>query len=496
MRHENYIQGRWLAPTTETTFESRNPGDRDDLIGCFARSGKDDVDDAVSAAREAFPGWRRLSRIRRGEYLDGFAQAVKANQEKLSRLIARESGKPINEARADAVEGLHMAQYVFGRARMSSGDVISSEIAEKDSYILRTPKGVVAAITPWNFPFAIPLWIIATALVEGNTVVFKPAEETPGVAAMMVELFETTGLPPGVLNLVQGYGDEAGWPLVEHDQVDVVAFTGSYEVGSKIKKACANHAGKLAVCEMGGKNGLIVFDDAGLDLAVASAVMGAYKTAGQRCVSTGRMIVQEGILDRFTQAFLEMSRKINIGDALREETFMGPLASRAGLEKVLKYNQLAVAEGGDVLLDGGPMENGTMSRGNFMSPFVYRMAANGDSRVLREEVFGPHVAIIPFRTIDEAIEIYNDTDYGLAMAVITNDYRKARILREECNFGVGYLNLPTIGAEVQLPFGGLKKSGTGMPSAATLIDAMTHRIAWTVNHGDEILMAQGLTAVA
>ena len=494
MSNKNYIGGKWRVSSSEETFESRNPSRTGEVIGVFPRSGEEEVDLAVSAAREAFPAWRRASRIRRGEYLDDFTQIVKANKEEFARLIARESGKPINEARVDVVEGMHMAQYVSGRARMPTGEVIASEVAEKDSYMLRKPKGVVGVISPWNFPFAIPMWLICSALVEGNTVVFKPAEETPAVAERTMEFFEASGLPPGVLNLLQGYGEEAGQPLVNHVDVNVVAFTGSYEVGSMIKQACAADSGKLAVCEMGGKNAVIVFDDANLDLAVNASILSAFKTTGQRCVSAGRLIVQEGILDRFTREFVDMTSLIKIGDPLEEDTFMGPLVSEGGLKKVLEYNELARKEGGEILLDGRPWRYGPLSQGYFLSPTVYRMNGGTGARVLLKEAFGPHVAIIPFRTLEEAIQIYNETDYGLAMSVITEDYRKARIVREECDYGIGYVNLPTIGAEVQLPFGGVKKSGTGMPSAATLIDAMTHRISWTVNHSEEIRMAQGLTA--
>ncbi len=227
-------------------------------------------------------------------------------------------------------------------------------------------------------------------------------------------------------------------------------------------------------------------------MAVNAAILSAFKTAGQRCVSAGRIIVQKGILERFTRSFVEMTSQIKVGDALAEDTFMGPLVSRAGLDKVMRYNQLAAREGGEILLEGGPWQEGPLSRGYFLSPTVYRMDSRSGARVLQWEVFGPHVAIIPFDTLEDAIRIYNDTDYGMALAVITEDYRKVRTMREECEYGVGYVNLPTIGAEVQLPFGGVKRSGTGMPSAATLLDAMTHRVSWTVNHSTEIQMAQGL----
>ncbi|MBI4338997.1 MAG: aldehyde dehydrogenase family protein [Chloroflexi bacterium] len=492
----NYIGGRWTVADTEQTFERRSPANIDLLLGVFPRSGQKDVEAAVQAAREAYPTWSRMSRIKRAEYLDSFVQIVKADFENLARLMAMESGKQINESRADVTEGVHMAQFCFGRARMPYGDVVASEIAEKESYALRKPKGVIACISPWNFPFAIPLWLICPSLVEGNTVVFKPAEETPGVAQRLVEYFEKAGLPQGVLNLVQGFGEEAGWPLVLHPNVDVVLFTGSREVGLKIKETCGKHQSKMAVCEMGGKNGIIVLDDADLELAVPSSILSAFKTTGQRCVSTGRLIVQEKVLKEFTDKFVDLAQHLRIGDPLDEAIFMGPLVSKAGLEKVLFYNRLAQQEGADVLLDMSQPRGEGLANGYYTGPFVYMMEHWPDSRVLREEVFGPHVAIIPCRDLDHAIRIYNDTDYGMALSVITEDSRKMRQVREACEFGVGYWNLPTIGAEVQLPFGGVKASGTGLPSASTLIDAVTHRVSWTQNYGREIRMAQGLSARA
>jgi len=276
--------------------------------------------------------------------------------------------------------------------------------------------------------------------------------------------------------------------------VDVVLFTGSKEVGLKIKEHCGRDPRKMAVCEMGGKNAIIVLEDADLDLAVNAAILSAFKTTGQRCVSAERLIVHQGVVGQFTRKFLDMAQRIRVGDPLDANTFMGPLVSEAGLKKTLFYNNLARKEGAEVLLDVGRLNGGALARGYFLGPFICRMQHRSDSRVLREEVFGPHVAVTPCRDVDDAIRIYNDSDYGMALSVITQDYRKMREVRQACEFGVGYWNLPTIGAEVQLPFGGVKASGTGMPSAATLIDAVTHRVAWTVNYAREIKMAQGLSA--
>ncbi|MCI0529635.1 MAG: aldehyde dehydrogenase family protein [Nitrospira sp.] len=494
MKGKNLIKGQWTDVTTGQFIESRNPANWDEVLGKVPRSNGQDVHQAVSAAREAFPAWRRLSRIKRAEYLDAFVQLVKRDHEDLSRLMAKEVGKSINEARADVTEGIHMIQHEFGLGRMPFGDVMASEIDEKDSFIRRKPKGVVAAITPWNFPFAVPLWLIGPSLLEGNTVVFKPSEESPLVGQRIVEYFQQAGLPPGVLNLVHGTGEETGKPLVRHPDVDVVVFTGSYEVGSEIKEVCAKDYKKMAVCEMGGKNGVIIFEDADLRIAVNASILSAFKTSGQRCTSASRLIVHEQIIDAFEQEFIKLTRRLNIGDPLSEKTFMGPLINEAGRIKVESYNDLAVKEGGKVLLEGGRPKGKIYEKGFFVYPFVYRMEHNFQNRVLREEVFGPHVSIIPFRTVEDAIRIYNDTPYGLSLAVITEDYRKARIIREECEYGLGYVNLPTIGAEVHLPFGGVKKSGTGIPSASGLVDAVTHKTAWTINHAREIKMAQGLKA--
>jgi aldehyde dehydrogenase (NAD+) len=489
----NFINGQWVEASTHDTFLSLNPADRTDVIGEFTRGTPEDVEAAVAAAKAAYPKWRAMSRIARGECFDRFAELAQQHLGELTDLLAHEAGKPLNEARADVVEGIHMAQYVFGSVRMPHGDVVTSEIPEKDLYVRRRPKGVVAVITPWNFPFAVPMWLLGPSLVEGNTAVFKPSEETPMIGQRMVELFEEAGFPPGVINLVQGTGPEVGDPLARHPDVKVVLFTGSYEVGSQIKRICAAAPDKMAVCEMGSKSAVIVCDDARLDLAVNASILSAFKTAGQRCVSAGRLIVQRSILPEFADEFVAAVRALPIGDPRDPDTFLGPLINEDGIKKVLYYNNLAKAEGADVLLDSKPLDE-QFPNGNFVGPFVYRMEHRPGVRCIREEVFGPHVALVPFDTLDEAIEIYNDTEYGLSCAVITEDFRNMRRVREECEFGLGYVNAPCIGAEVHLPFGGLKKSGVGLPSASALIDAVTHRYAWTVNYGEEIKMAQGLDA--
>ncbi len=491
----NHINGKWSPAAGGKTLERRNPANFDDLVSVYPASGKEDVNKAVEASRKAFPMWKKMSMIKRAELFDSFVQLVKRDTKELAELLCRESGKQINESKADVTEGMHMAQYVFGTGRIGVyGEVVASEIEEKDSYMRRKPKGVMAVITPWNFPFAIPLWLMGPSMITGNTVVFKPSKETPLIGQKIVELFEEAGFPPGVVNMVHGSGEAVGDPLIEHPDIDGILFTGSYNIGSKIKQVCAEDGRKLAVCEMGAKSAILVLEDADLNIAVNAALISAYKTTGQRCVSAGRMIVHEKLVDEFTSRFVELSKRVHFGNPLDEKYFAGPMVNEAGVKRVTMYNDMAKKEGAKVLIDGGRMGGKDFDKGWFMSPFVYTMKHSHGSKVLREEVFGPHVGIIPVKSTEEAIHVYNDTQYGLSMSVITEDFRKLRLVRDECDYGLGYVNLPTIGAEVHLPFGGVKRSGTHFPSASALIDAVTHKTAWTINHGKEIKMAQGLKA--
>lgn len=488
------INGQWLSGRDRPPFENRNPARNSEVLGHYPRGNEQDVDAAVSAARRAFTPWRQLSRIKRGDRFGKLAELIEQHVDELATVISRESGKIFDEARAEVIEGLHMVQYVYGTARQPIGDCIASEIEAKDLYVRRKPRGVVAVITPWNFPFAVPLWMLGPSLLEGNTCVFKPSEETPEIGERLAKLFVEAGFPPGTINLVHGIGEEAGDALARHDDVDVVCFTGSYDVGSHIRRLAAASDHKTCACEMGSKAAVIVCEDAQFDLALNATLLSAFKTTGQRCVSAGRVLVHEKLVDRFAESFVELTQRVRFGDPFTPGVFAGPLINRGAADKVQRYNGLAREEGASILLAGDRLTDPEHADGHFMSPFVYRQRYAPGLRTIREEVFGPHLAIIPFRTDDEAIEIYNDTDYGLSMAVITEDYRRWRRFRDECDYGMGYVNLPCIGAEVHLPFGGVKKSGNGQPSAAALVDAVTHKISFTVNHAREIVMAQGMSA--
>lgn len=489
----NLIDGVWA--TTSKTFESLNPANSKEVVGTAPLSGAAEVEAAVAAAKQAYHSWRELSWVKRAEYIDAFAQLIKRDTEELSRLVTRECGKPLNEGRADVIEALHMAQYMAGLGRVPNGYTISSEVAAKDAFIIKKPKGVIACITPWNFPVAIPLWVVLPSVLAGNTVVFKPSEETPICGHRLAELFHEAGFPAGVINVLHGTGEDCGDPLVKHPDVAAILFTGSRSVGKYIQRTAAGDLYKFAATEMGGKNATIILADADLDIAVNAAILGSFKTSGQRCVSSGRLIVDRKIEKEFTKRYLDKVARVRIGDGLDESIFMGPLINQEGVAKWKHHKAKAIEEGAEVLVEGAELTDGAYGNGNFVSPFVYRFEHyKKNTFCLREEAFSPHVAIIGVSGMEEAVDVYNDTDYGLAMAVITEDYRKWRWVRDHAEFGLGYVNLPSIGAEVHLPFGGVKASGNGHPGAEGILDAVTHRVAFTVNHAHEIVMAQGLSA--
>jgi aldehyde dehydrogenase (NAD+) len=490
----NYIDGEFTRNRPD--FSSYCPY-TEEPIGIFPMSQPMDVCEAVDAAKKAFLKWRSLSRVVRAEYFDRLCQVLKARSQGIAHMISQETGKPLNESVAEVNEALHMAQYTFGMGRMPCGEVIASEIAAKDSYVFRKPKGVIGVIAPWNFPFAIGgFWCAAPALLEGNTVVFKPSEDTPIVGQIIAELYNEAGFPPGVFNLIHGDG-VVGSLLVRHHDVVHICFTGSAQVGRDIRKACANSWDKSCSCEMGSKSAVIVFADADMDLALAACVASAYKLSGQRCVSAGRLIVEHQCIMEFMAKFVEMSQKIKIGDPFEENVFMGPIINASQRHRIEGFNEKTKCHSEDIqiLLEGKRLDR----KGYFLTPHIYtgkwrpKNYYQGSERAtfFREEVFGPHVAIIPFDDLDEAIDIYNDTEYGLSLGVCTNDFKKARECRDRCDFGLGYWNGGSIAAESHLPFGGVKKSGNGWPSAAGTFQAVIHEVTWTVNHGP-LAFPQGL----
>ncbi|WP_254764280.1 aldehyde dehydrogenase family protein [Natrinema marinum] len=508
----HYIGGEWTDGGGET-FESENPA-TGETLATFERGTEADVDAALEAAEEAFEEWRDLSYIDRAEYLWDIYHELRDRHEELGEIVSKECGKEISEGKADVTEAWHMVEWAAGNARHPHGDVVPSEVAGKDSYMRRKPRGVVGCITPWNFPVAIPFWHMAIALVEGNTVVWKPAEQTPWCGHVIAEMMDDAGVPEGVFNMIQGFGD-AGEAITDDERVDTVLFTGSAAVGHEIAGKVGGEPGKLAACEMGGKNGIVVTEKADMDTAVHAAIMSSFKTTGQRCVSSERLIVHEDVYDEFKDRFVDVAEDISVGDPLEEDTFMGPAIEADHVEKIRRHNDLAREEGATVLVDRFELEDqeipeghedgaataadgersGSYANGHWVGPFVYEIDYEPDLRCLNEECFGPHVALLEYAgDVEDAVEIHNDTPYGLAGAIISEDYRQLNYFRDHAEVGLAYANLPCIGAEVQLPFGGVKKSGNGYPSAREAIEAVTERTAWTMNNADEIEMAQGLSA--
>lgn len=486
---KNYIDGNFLSERKD--FSSLNPSN-ETVIGEFPQSTESEVNFAVDSAKNAFDSWRNLSRITRAEYILKLCSILKKTTDYIARNISLETGKSFNESKAEVIEALHMAQYCFGKGREPYGEIVSSELASRDSYIIRKPKGVVAVIAPWNFPFAIGgFWCACPALLEGNTVVFKPSELTPYVGQLTAELFHEAGFPKGLFNLIHGNGDVGSF-LVSNKNVNHIAFTGSVEAGRSIRKTCAEGE-KTCSCEMGSKSAVIVFEDANIDLAVSACLNSAFKLSGQRCVSSGRLIVHRSILKEFESRFIEKVKRIFVGDPFEsapdDSTLsFGPLISSEQKNRVLNFNEMVKRDSDSKILFDS---NEARQKGYFVNPLVYECEWS-DKPYLKQEVFGPHVAIIPFDTIEDSIKIYNDTPYGLSLGVITNDYRHMRKIRDNCDAGMIYFNLGSIGAESHLPFTGVKMSGNGGSSAAGTFDTVTHKVAVSINYDDYLNFPQGL----
>jgi aldehyde dehydrogenase (NAD+) len=481
----HYINGSFVCNKDSESFDSINPA-TGEVVGTFPEASVPEVESAYQFARDSFHGWKEYSRVKRAEYFLTLANLVEQRREEIAEAITLETGKVYNESIAEVNEALHMAQYAFSTGRMPYGEAIASELPEKDAFMLRKPKGVVAIVAPFNFPFAIGgFWCAGPALVEGNTVILKPSEDVPWVGQITAEIYKEAGFPPGVFNMIHGDG-QVGDDLI-HEDVDHICFTGSADVGMHVRKVCAESWHKTCSCEMGSKSAVIIHEDANYDMAMAACLASAYKLSGQRCVSASRLIVHRSLYNKFADEFANRSGDLQTGDPFDDNTFYGPLLNEKQLERVIKFNEMVEADPeADVLLMG-ERDGDTL----FLTPTVYQTEWR-DAPYLKQEVFGPHVSIIPYDTIDDAIRIYNDTDYGLALGVVTENFKVARRIRNECDFGLGYWNGGSIAAESHLGFGGVKKSGNGQPSAARTFRSVTHEVAWTVNHGDSLNFPQGM----
>ena len=486
--YHNLIGGEWIPAASGKTFLNLNPADNSDVIGAFPSSDAEDVAQAVAAAKKAFATWRLVPAPKRAEILLRAGILLQERKENYAYEMTREMGKVLAETRGDVQEAIDEAFYVAGEGRRLFGVTTPSELEKKFAMSVRMPLGVVGLITPWNFPMAIPSWKLFPALVAGNTCVIKPAEDTPLSTYNLVQTLMDAGLPPGVVNIVSGFGPEAGAPLIEHRDVRAISFTGSSEVGSLVgQRAAANF--KPVSLEMGGKNAQIVLDDANLDLALDGALWGAFGTTGQRCTATSRILLQKGIAAGFTERLVARARKLKVGNGLDAQTEVGPQVNKQQIETSTKYVEIALGEGAKLLAGGHALTEGSYAHGNFFEPTVFG-GVTASMRIACEEVFGPVVSLIEFETFEQAIEIANSIDYGLSTALYTKDVNRAFTAMCDLEAGITYINAPTIGAEVHLPFGGVKQTGNGHREGLGAIDFFTTWKAVYVDYSDKLQRAQ------
>src|SRR5438105_5068385 len=485
---KNYIGGEWVDAASGETFESRNPANGE-TIGVFPRSSAEDVDRAVEAAKAAYEEWRLVPAPRRGELLFRFAQLLIEQKDDLTDLMTHEMGKVKAEAGGDVQEAIDMAYYMAGEGRRLFGQTTPSELRDKFNMSVRMPIGVVGAITPWNFPIAIPSWKITPALVCGNTIVFKPATDTPLLGERFVELLAEAGLPAGVINIVHGGGGAVGDRLVRHPDVPVITLTGSRETGVEVMRNAADCL-KHVHLELGGKNAIIVLDDADLDLAVEGIVWSAFGTSGQRCRAASRVIVQEGVYDALQSKLVTAAESMRLGPGWEDDTDVGPVINRRALEKIHSYTEIGKDEGAKLLTGGEVATGDGLDKGHFYRPTIFG-DVEARMRIAQEEIFGPTTALIPVRDFDEAVRVSNGIRFGLSSAIFTRDVNKAFRAMRDLAAGITYINAGTIGAEVHLPFGGTKDTGNGHREAGqAALDVFTEWKSIYVDYSGRLQKAQ------
>ena len=487
--YKNLVGGEWVESRSGRTFENQNPANTKDVVGIFPRSNEDDINEAVEAAKKAFERWRLTPAPRRGEIIYRCAQILQERKEDYSRDMTREMGKILKETRGDVQEAIDTAFYMAGEGRRLDGHTVPSELSNKFAMAMRVPLGVVGMITPWNFPMAIPSWKIFPAIVCGNTCVIKPAEDTPLSTVNLVRALMDAGLPPGVVNIVHGFGPEAGAPMVDHHDVRAISFTGSSEVGRLVGEVAARSF-KPCSLEMGGKNAIIVLNDANVDLAIDGALWGGFGTAGQRCTAASRVIVQKDVYNQFADKFVARARALKVGPGIDEQNDMGPQINQQQIETTRKYVDIGKGEGAKLLAGGDRLTSSGLNDGYFFEPTIFG-DAHGKMRIAQEEIFGPVVSMIPADSLENALEISNSVAYGLSSAVYTRDVNRAFKAMRDLQTGITYINAPTIGAEVHLPFGGTKATGNGHREGGIgAIDFYTQWKAIYVDYSDRLQRAQ------
>jgi alpha-ketoglutaric semialdehyde dehydrogenase len=487
--YKNFINGEWVDSRSGQAYENRNPANTDELIGMFVSSNSADVDAAVDAAQEAYKSWRLVPAPKRAEILYRAAEMLVHRKEEFSKDMTREMGKVLAETRGDVQEAIDMTYYMAGEGRRLFGQTTPSELPNKFAMSVRQSIGTCGLITPWNFPMAIPSWKMTPALVAGNTVVLKPAEDTPLSSYNLVQVLAEAGIPRGVVNLVSGDGPGAGAPLSTHKQVPVMSFTGSSAVGRLIAQACAPDF-KHCSLEMGGKNIIVVMDDANLDLAIDGAVWGGFGTTGQRCTAASRVAVHKSVYAQFISRFVERVKNLKVGDGLDPSVEMGPCINEQQLKTVMSYVEIGKKEGAKLLTGGNRMDSGAHAKGWFHAPTVFG-DCSPKMRIAQEEIFGPVVSVIPIDSFEQGIEVANNVPYGLSASIYTRNVNQAFAAMRDLYTGIVYVNAPTIGAETHMPFGGTKQTGNGHREAAVAaIDFFTEWKTLYIDYSDKLQRAQ------
>ena len=487
--YKNFIEGEWVEASGGKAYENRNPANTEELIGMFVSSNGEDVNAAIDAAKQAYRTWRLVPAPKRAEILFRAAELLMQRKEQFSRDMTREMGKVLAETRGDVQEAIDMTYYMAGEGRRLFGQTTPSELPNKFAMSVRQSIGVCGMITPWNFPMAIPSWKIMPALISGNTVIIKPAQDTPLSVYNLVQVLTEAGVPRGVLNLVSGSGSKVGATLTASNDVPVISFTGSTGVGRVISQTCAP-AFKHCSLEMGGKNIIIVMDDANLDLAIDGAIWGGFGTTGQRCTAASRVAVHKSVYKEFVSRFVERAKSLKVGNGLDSSVDMGPCINESQLQTVMSYVEIGKSEGAKLLAGGNRLNSGKYAKGWFHEPTVFGDCTDS-MRIAQEEIFGPVVTVIPIESLEQALDVANGVIYGLSASIYTRNVNRAFAAARDLYTGIVYVNAPTIGAETHLPFGGTKQTGNGHREAAiAAIDFFTEWKTIYVDYSDKLQRAQ------
>ncbi|SDI48728.1 aldehyde dehydrogenase family protein [Alteribacillus bidgolensis] len=484
--YQNYINGEWRSVQGESE-KVINPAN-EKVLAEVNLSSPSDVDEAVNAAKRAQLFWKTVPAPEKGELLFEISQKLREQKEELSQILTAENGKPIQEARGEVQEAIDMGFYMAGEGRRLFGQTVPAELPNKHAMSIRSPVGIAGLITPWNFPIAIASWKMFPAIISGNTVVWKPAIETPGMADAFVRILDECGLPAGVVNLVHGAGETVGSAIVEHDQIDIVSFTGSTKTGRLIASKAGSMLKKVSL-EMGGKNAITVMDSADIDLAVDGILWSSFGTSGQRCTAASRIIVHQDIKTELEKVLIKRTKELTIGDGVKEDTDVGPVISRQALESIHEYVKMGRKEG-ELLCGGRIISGGQQGKGNYYEPTIITNV-QPSARIAQEEVFGPVIAIIPVESFDEAMRVNNDSAYGLSSSIFTKDANEVFRAMHEMDTGIVYVNAGTTGAEIHLPFGGTKKTGNGHRDSGTAsLDVFTEWKSVYVDYSGKLQRAQ------